>query len=84
MKKERKLSELDMRRYDWSKAQRGRFANRLRPVTEPVAVRIIDADLEAAFPDSESMNNALRLLVQVARVAPLKKVRRSVTRTKVA
>jgi hypothetical protein len=72
-KRERKLT--DMRRYDWSKATRGRFAALAGVKRKAVAVRIIDADLEDAFPDSASMNRALRALVDAARGTKLKKAK---------
>ena len=76
-RKPRTRSELDMSRYDWSKATRGRFAQRFaaRSRKPRVAVRVIDDDLVAAFPDSESVNRALRALVDAARAT-----RRSRTR----
>ena len=65
---------LDMKRYDWSKARRGRFRDRfLSARPSPLSVRILDEDLEAAFLDSESVNAALRALVHAARAAPLKR-----------
>jgi hypothetical protein len=62
-------SVFDMARYDWSKATRGRFAQRFagRSKKPPVAVRILDEELVEAFPDSESVNRALRALVDAAR-----------------
>jgi hypothetical protein len=75
MKRKTELELTDVRRYDWSKATRGRFAALAAPKHKPCAVRIIDADLEEAFPDSESMNRALRALVDAARGANLKKAK---------
>jgi hypothetical protein len=74
MKTEGKLGTLDSRRYDWSKATRGRFA-KLKLPAEAAGVRILDADLEAAFPDSDSVNAALRALVRVAEATKMKKVK---------
>jgi hypothetical protein len=67
--KNTELATTDMRRYSWSQATRGRFAALATPLRTPSAVRILDADLEAAFPDSASMNRALRALVDAARSA---------------
>jgi len=70
MKKGRKSADdLDMRRYDWSKATRGRFASRFlrTPARAPVAVRILGDDLVVAFPDSESVNTALRSILAAAK-----------------
>ena len=80
MKRKGKLDVMDMRRYDWSKATRGRFASRLGAKKAPVAVRIIDEDLEAAFPNSESMNAALRVLLEAARATKLKKTKATTTK----
>jgi hypothetical protein len=65
----KKPHELDMRRYDWSKATRGRFASRFlrSPGRAPVAVRILSDDLVVAFPDSESVHAALRSILAAAK-----------------
>jgi hypothetical protein len=70
-RKRKPRSELDLSRYDWSKATRGRFAARFagRSKKPPIAVRILDDDLVEAFPDSESVNRALHALADAARVA---------------
>ena len=49
------------------KFQRGRFAN-----VKFTNVRLIDADLEALFPDSDSVNRALRAALAVAEAVPRK------------
>ncbi len=69
-RKPKSRSELDLSRYDWSKATRGRFAARFagRFKKPRVAVRVIDDELVDAFPDSESVNRALRALVDAAKV----------------
>ncbi len=69
MKKKRSSTDvLDMRRYDWSKASRGRFASRFSdPERTPIAVRILSDDLVDAFPDSESVNEALRSILSAAK-----------------
>jgi hypothetical protein len=45
------------RKLDWSKATRGKYANLLAQGSN---LAIIDLDLHAHFPDSESVNAALR------------------------
>ena len=70
MKRKRKSADdLDMQRYDWSKATRGRFASRFlrTPARAPVAVRILSDELIDAFPDSESVNAALRSILSAAK-----------------
>ena len=68
MKARRKaLDVMDMRRYDWSKVRRGRFASRFVPQPPPVSVRILDEELTVAFPDSESVNAALRAVLTAAK-----------------
>ncbi len=58
----RKLEMLD--EYDFSKGVRGKYAKRYAEGTNVV---ILSADVAQAFPDSESVNEALRVLVKVAR-----------------
>ena len=53
---------------DWSNARRNPYARGRR-------VRILDADLENAFPDSTSVNEALRLLLAMRAVLVRKKRR---------
>ena len=52
-----------MARYDWSRARRGYWSGRLQ-IGEPEQRRILDADLVETFPDSKSVNDALRKLVK--------------------
>lgn len=47
--------------YDFSKGERGKYA---RQYTEGTNVIFLDADVAKAFPDSESVNKALRWLIQ--------------------
>jgi hypothetical protein len=47
--------------YDFSGGVRGKYAGRYR---RGVNVVLIDPDLAEAFPDSKSVNDALRALVQ--------------------
>ena len=55
--------------YDFSKGERGRYAERFAEGTNLV---LLDPDVAEAFPDSESVNNALRSLIQLARRVPAK------------
>ena len=50
--------------YDFSKGERGKYAERYAAGTNVVA---LDPDVVAFFPDSESVNEALRALVKIAR-----------------
>jgi hypothetical protein len=55
----------DMRdEYDFTNGIRGKYANRYAAGTNVVA---LDPDVLAFFPDSESVNEALRALVKIAR-----------------
>ncbi len=49
--------------FDWSKATRGRHAAKGRKLA--AQIRILEADLAKAFPDSEAVNEALRLLLDL-------------------
>ena len=58
-------SEDDMRpEYDLSGGVRGKYYERYRQGTNVVR---LDPDVAAAFPDAEAVNQALRLLMDVAR-----------------
>ena len=50
--------------YDFSKGVRGKYAKRFAQGTNVV---ILSPDVAQVFPDSESVNEALRVLVKVAR-----------------
>jgi hypothetical protein len=50
--------------YDFSKGVRGKYAKRYAHGTNVV---ILSPDIAQVFPDSESVNEALRVLVKVAR-----------------
>ena len=54
----RKLPEGHPDRYDWTRSSRGRFAKLL--AAERNNLRALDDDLAEAFPDSASVNAALR------------------------
>src|SRR5215210_4392297 len=49
---------------DWSKAERGKYAKRFAEGTNLV---LIEPDLTDLFPNSESVNRALRALAEVIR-----------------
>jgi hypothetical protein len=49
--------------YDFSKGTRGKYAKRYAKGTNLV---VLDADLAKLFPDSKSVNDALRALADVA------------------
>lgn len=49
--------------YDFTNAVRGKY---FRRAIEGTGVIILDSDVAVAFPDSESVNRALRLLIEVA------------------
>lgn len=50
--------------YDFSKGVRGKYAKRYAEGTNIV---VLSPDVAAAFPNSESVNEALRVLIKVAR-----------------
>ena len=50
--------------YDFSGAVRGKYAEQYREGTNVV---LLEADVAQAFRDSEAVNRALRLLLQLAR-----------------
>jgi len=50
--------------YDFSKGVRGKYAKRYAEGTNAV---VLAPDVAAFFPDSESVNEALRALVKIAR-----------------
>lgn len=54
--------------YDFANGMRGKYAAR---VIEGSNVVILDSDVAGVFTDSESVNRALRLLVQIARAETL-------------
>ncbi len=58
-------SDPDMRdEYDFSKGIRGKYAGRFAEGTNVV---VLEPDLAELYPDSESVNRALRLLAELAR-----------------
>ncbi len=66
MKKARKTKDEPemLAEYDFSKGVRGKYAKRY---AERSNVVLLAPDLAEIFPDSESVNNALRALVTLAR-----------------
>ena len=50
--------------YDFSKGVRGKYAKRYAEGTNVV---VLAPDVAAVFPDAESVNDALRALVQIVR-----------------
>ncbi len=53
-----------MSEYDFSKGVRGKYAKRYAAGTNVV---VLSPDVAKVFPDSESVNEALRVLVKIAR-----------------
>ena len=53
--------------FDFSKAERGRYASRLR--VEGSNLVLVEPDLAKAFPDSASVNAALRSVVEFANLS---------------
>ena len=62
MKKAVTKSEM-LEEYDFSKGIRGKYARRYAAGSNVV---VISPDVAEAFPDSESVNKALRMLVKIA------------------
>lgn len=52
--------------YDFSQARRGKYTKRFSSDTVMVT---LDRDVSAAFPDAESVNEALRVLLKAAKKA---------------
>ena len=66
-----KRSTREMRaEYDFSGGVRGKYVNRYRRGTNVV---LLDPELAEAFPDSKSVNDALRALVAIAARAESRK-----------
>ena len=53
--------------FDFSKAERGRYAHRLR--VEGSNLALVDPELAKSFPDSASVNAALRSVVEFAKLS---------------
>jgi hypothetical protein len=69
-----RLPEGHLGRYDWAKAVRGRFAGRAAKAS--ALLRILDPELARRFPDSRSVNEALRALLGVEEALPRRRARR--------
>jgi hypothetical protein len=65
----RQTSEMRAK-YDFTGGVRGKYAARFKAGTN---VRLLDPEVAAAFPDSKSVNDALRALLAVAKRAGLRK-----------
>ena len=74
----KKLPEGHLDRYDWSKATRGRLAKRI--ASEGTNLRALDDDVARAFPDSASVNAALRAALAVGDALVLPSGRRRARR----
>jgi len=53
--------------FDFSKAERGRYYKRL--LQEGSNIVVLEPDIAEAFPDSASVNDAFRSLLEVARLS---------------
>lgn len=73
----KKLPEGHIGRYDWSRATRGRLARRI--AKEGSNLRALDDDVVKEFPDSESVNAALRaaMAMRTALASPKRRSRRA-------
>ena len=66
------LKMVDMRdEYDFSKGTRGKYVKKFRNGTNVV---VLAPDVSVAFPDSESVNSALRNLMKIASGAAKSKI----------
>jgi len=77
MKRRTKPSQLPeghLQRYDWSKATRGRLA--AKAARASALLRILDPELAAHFPDSRSVNEALRALLALDEALPRRRTRK--------
>ncbi len=70
-----KLAVDDPRRYDWSRAVRGRHADKAAAVGR--LVRMLEPELAELFPDSRSVNEALHAIVALNRALPKRKATRA-------
>ncbi len=65
-----KKQDSDMRgEYDFSEGVRGKYAERFAQGSNVV---VLDPDVANVFPDSESVNKALRALAEIARQSNVK------------
>ena len=68
-------------RFDYSKAVRGRYYKRI--LKEGANVAVLEPDVARAFPDSASVNNALRVVLKAGETSR-RLTRRSTGRAKAA
>ena len=66
-------------RFDYSKAVRGKYYKRI--LKEGTNIAVLEPDVAKAFPDSASVNNALRVVLKAGQTA-LSPARRSTGRAK--
>ena len=64
--------------YDFSQGVRGKYVSRL---AEGANVVVLDSDVASVFPDSASVNEALRALVQIIQARSRKSAPRRVKHT---
>jgi hypothetical protein len=65
MKKDKTMSDPDMQpEYDFSQGIRGKYASKY---AEGSNIIILSPDVAKVFPDSESVNDALRMLIKIAK-----------------
>lgn len=69
-----RLSEGHLARYHWAKATRGRLSAKAAKLT--ALLRILEPELATRFPDSRSVNDALRALLIVQKALPRRRQRR--------
>jgi len=60
--------EGDLKRYDWSTATRGKY--REKAARASALLRILEPELAGRFPDSRSVNTALRALSALQEALP--------------
>ena len=58
--------------YDFSKGIRGKYAKRFAEGTNIV---VLSPDVADFFPDSQSVNQALRLLIDIAKRKPIPRIK---------
>lgn len=70
MSKVRRTDDFEMQEeYDFSKGVRGKYAARYAQGSNIV---VLDPDIAEVFPDSESVNKALRAIAEIARERAVK------------
>ena len=68
--------------FDYSKAVRGKYYKRV--LKEGANVVVLEPDIAKAFPNSASVNDALRVVLKAGQAARRLTTRKTRTRTKVA